>query len=224
MSEPLRILLADDHFLFRHGVAGVLASRGDVEVVGEAADGLEAVELARETRPDLILMDITMPGLDGLEAMRQVKREMPEVKIVVLTVSDDEADLFEAISAGAQGYLLKDLKAQQLFDVIEGVTRGEAFFSGAVAATILQELRHPVRDVAPETGGTETLTDREIEVLELLVQGLSNREIGSVLHITTGTVKNHLANIVGKLHLRNRVQLAVYAVREGLAREPDQTG
>lgn len=223
MSEPLRILLADDHVLFRRGVAGVLAPRPDLEVVGEANDGLEVIALARETRPDLILMDISMPRLDGLQAIQQIKHEMPQVKIVVLTVSDDNADLFEAIKSGAQGYLIKDLKEHQLFDMIEGVARGEAFFSGVVAAKILHEFQQPVGNGIKEPKFTEHLTDRETQVLELIVQGLSNKEIGSALSITSGTVKNHLTNILDKLHLENRVQAAVYAVRQGLGGEPVQT-
>ncbi len=222
MSGPLRILLADDHVLFRRGVAGVLEPYPNYEVVGEANDGHEAVALARKTKPDLILMDISMPILDGLEAMRQIKGEMPQVKIVVLTVSDDDADLFEAIKCGAQGYLIKDLREHQLFDMIEGVARGEAFFSGAVAARILQEFRQPAK-VDPELQDLEQLTEREIEVLEFIVQGASNKEIGVALHITSGTVKNHLTNILDKLHLQNRVQAAVYAVRQGLGGEPTQT-
>ncbi|WP_418791507.1 response regulator [Phosphitispora sp. TUW77] len=219
--KTLRVLLADDHVLFRRGVADVLASRANLVVVGEAENGLQAVELAKETKPDLILMDIAMPHIDGLEAMRQIKQEMPEVKIVMLTISDDDGDLFEAIRSGAQGYLLKDLKEHQLFDMIEGVSRGEAFFSGVVAARILQELGHPMWEGTQETEVLDPLTKREVEVLELLVQGLSNKEIGSALNITTGTVKNHLTNILDKLHLHNRVQVAVYAVREGLVEEPE---
>jgi two-component system NarL family response regulator len=215
MSVPLRILLADDHVLFRRGVAGVLAPYPNYEVVGEANNGLEAVALARETKPDLILMDISMPLLDGLEAIRQIKQENPAVQIVVLTVSDDDADLFEAIKCGAQGYLIKDLREHQLFDMIEGVARGEAFFSGAVAARILSELQQPPGKEDNALPPGEALTDRELEVLELIVQGKSNREIAMELSIASGTVKNHLTNILGKLHLQNRVQAAVYAVRQG---------
>ncbi len=216
----LRVLLADDHELFRRGVAEVLTSRGDLLIVGEASDGLQAVELARETKPDLILMDVSMPRLDGLGAMRQVLQEMPQVKIVVLTVSDNDEDLFEAIRIGARGYLLKDLKEHQLLDMIRGVTQGEAFFSGAVASRILKELSDPADRKGAEL--VEPLTEREVDVLELLVQGMSNKAIGEVLHITSGTVKNHLTNILDKLHLQNRVQAAVYAVREGLVGEDDQ--
>jgi DNA-binding NarL/FixJ family response regulator len=165
MSEPLRILLADDHVLFRTGVATVLASRLDMEVVGEARDGLEAIALARETMPDIILMDIAMPRCSGLEATRRIKREMPYVKVVIITVSDNDEDVFEAIKCGAQGYLIKDLKTRQLFDVIDGVVKGEAFLSGVIAARILQEFQRPAEDVVRRSEAIERLTGREIEVL-----------------------------------------------------------
>ena len=222
MSEPLRVLLVDDHILFRTGVKAVLAGRSDVEVVGEAGDGLEAVALARETMPDVILMDIGMPGCDGLEATRRIKREMPYVKVFMLTVSDDDEDLFEAIKSGAQGYLTKDLKAQQLFDVLEGLARGEAAFSGVIAAKILREFEKTSRGTDGELEATEPLTEREIEVLQLVVEGKSNQEIAQNLVISESTVKNHLRNILGKLHLRNRIQAAVYAVRQGLVEDPSQ--
>ena len=222
MSEPLRILLADDHVLFRKGVGTVLASRPGVEVVGEASDGLEAIALARETMPDIILMDIAMPGCNGLEATRQIKHEMPYVKVVIITVSDDDKDLFEAIKCGAQGYLIKDLKTHQLFDVIEGVVKGEAFLSGAIAAKILQEFRQPAEDIIRRSTAIDTLTNRETEVLELVVEGRANREIATALFISESTVKNHLRNILDKLHLQNRIQAAVYAVREGLVEVSQQ--
>jgi DNA-binding NarL/FixJ family response regulator len=223
MNEPLRILLVDDHVLFRKGEEAVLASRPDMEVVGEAGDGFEAIALARETMPDIILMDIGMPRCNGLEATRQIKREMPYVRVVMVTVSDDGRDLFEAIKCGAQGYLIKDLKARQLlFDVLEGTARGEAFFSGAIAAKILQEFQRPAESAVQESEATELLTAREIEILELVVQGRSNKEMSETLVIAESTVKNHLRNILDKLHLRNRIQAAVYAVRQGLVEEPPQ--
>lgn len=222
MNEPLRVLLVDDHILFRKGVQAVLAARSDMEVVGEASDGLEAIALARETMPDVILMDITMPGCDGLEATRRIKEEMPYVKIFMLTVSDTDEDLFEAIKSGAQGYLIKDVKAKQLFDALEGVARGEAALSGVIAARILKEYDRASAGADEELETTESLTQREIEVLELVVQGKTNQEIAESLIISESTVKNHLRNILGKLHLRNRIQAAVYAVREGLVEDTSE--
>jgi two-component system nitrate/nitrite response regulator NarL len=220
MNDALRVLLVDDHILFRTGVKAVLASRSDMEVVGEAGDGLEALALARETMPDVILMDIKMPGMGGLEATRRIKQELPYVKVFMLTVSDSDEHLFEAIKSGAQGYLTKDLKAWQLFDALEGVARGEAAFSGIIAAKILSEFRKPGRGAEGELAATEPLTDREREVLQLLAEGKSNQEIAEGLVISESTVKNHLRNILGKLHLRNRIQAAVYAVRQGLVEDP----
>ena len=216
--EPLRILLVDDHVLFRKGVAALLAARQemDVVVVGEASDGLEAIAQARETVPDVILMDIHMPECDGLEAVRVIKREMPHVHIIMLTVSDDDQDLFTAIKNGAEGYLLKNLEPYQLFDMLEGVRRGEAPISGTLAAKILQEFRQPDQSLVPKPEAREALTPREIEVLERVVEGATNKEIAEVLVITENTVKIHLHNILEKLHLQNRIQAAVYAVREGL--------
>jgi two-component system nitrate/nitrite response regulator NarL len=222
MSDPLRVLLVDDHLLFRRGVQAVLAARTDIEVVGEAGDGLEAVALARETMPDVILMDITMPGCGGLEATRRIKREMPYVKVFMLTVSDDDEDLFEAIKSGAQGYLIKDVKGQQLFDALEGVARGEAAFSGVIAAKILREFKKGGVGAEEELVSVEPLTEREMEVLQLVAEGKSNKEIAESLVISESTAKNHLRNILGKLHLRNRIQAAVYAVREGLVEEHSQ--
>jgi DNA-binding NarL/FixJ family response regulator len=219
MSEPLRVLLVDDHVLFRKGVAAALAPHPDIEVVGEAGDGLEAIALARQAMPDVVLMDIAMPRCDGLQATRLIKREIPHVKIVILTVSDDDQDLFEAIKCGAQGYLIKDLKARQLYDALRVIARGEAPLSGLLAAKILQEFQQPTAPLAqaPEVEGP--LTAREIEVLELVVEGRSNSEIAAALVISESTVKNHLRNILEKLHLRNRIQAAVYAVRQGLVRD-----
>ena len=221
--EPLRILLADDHVLFRKGIAALLAARQDMEVVGEAGDGLEAIAQARETVPDIILMDIHMPGCDGLEAVRIITREMPHVHVIMLTVSDDDRDLFAAIKNGAEGYLLKNLEPYQLFDMLEGVRRGEAAISGTVAAKILQEFRQLDQTMTPKPEAKEELTPREIEVLERVVEGATNKEIATALSITENTVKIHLRNILQKLHLQNRIQAAVYAVREGLVDDSSQT-
>jgi len=212
--ETIRVLLVDDHALFRKGLASLLATQPDIEVTGEASDGYEAIQKARELMPDLILMDIWMPNCDGLEATRRVKKEMPYVKIVMLTVSDSDRSLFEAIKCGAQGYLLKNLEPEELFDLLRGVFRGEAPISRPLAARILEEFARQAKG-APAPSSTK-LTQREKEVLRLLAEGASNKEIAAALCISENTVKNHLRNIMEKLHLQNRVQVAVYAVKEGL--------
>jgi DNA-binding NarL/FixJ family response regulator len=219
MGDPLRILLVDDHTLFRRGVSALLAQRPDLRVVGEASNGLEGVEVARETMPDVILMDIHMPLCDGLEAVGRIKREMPHVQVIMLTVSDDDRDLFAAIKNGAGGYLLKNLEPQQLFAQLDGVRRGEAAITGTMAAKILQEFRQPGEWARSQAEPGETLTAREIDVLQRVVQGASNRQIADELCITENTVKIHLRNILEKLHLQNRIQAAVYAVRKGLVEE-----
>ena len=221
--ERMRILLVDDHALFRKGVAALLAARPEVEVVGEAADGIEAAARARDTMPDAILMDIRMPRCNGLEAVRQIKQEMPHVRIVMLTVSAEDRDLFAAIKSGAEGYLLKDMEPQQLYDKLDGLRRGEAPISGGLAARILTEFRSPDKASPAAPASHQNLTQREAEVLELVATGLSNGEIASRLGITENTVKIHLRNILEKLHLQNRIQAAVYAVQQGLLRGSDFT-
>lgn len=219
MKEPLRILLVDDHVLFRKGVASVLASRPDIQVVGEANDGLEAIARAQHTHPDIILMDVTMPNCDGLEATREIKRLLPDTKVIVLTVSDNSRDVFEALKCGAQGYLIKNLKPRQLFDTLESVARGEASFSGVIASKILREFQQQGQESAPERD-IERLTAREIQLLQLVAQGYSNKEIGEALALAESTVKNSLRVILEKLHLRNRTQAAVFAVCQGLVHPP----
>lgn len=219
----MRILLVDDHALFRKGMAALLKNRKKVQVVGEAGDGLEALEVARETLPDVILMDIQMPRCDGLEAIRLIKREMPHVKIIMLTVSDDNQHLFKAIKSGAQGYLLKNLEPQQLYDFLDSISRGEAPLSGIIAAKILQEFMNPVPGVGQAAEEViDQLTARETTILHLVAEGKTNKEIASELVISENTVKIHLRNILEKLHLKNRIQIAVYAERQGLV-EKDKT-
>jgi DNA-binding NarL/FixJ family response regulator len=216
----LRILLVDDHVLFRKGVAALLSDRQNIQVVGEAGDGLEAIKTARETLPDVILMDIEMPNCDGLEATRRIKREMPHVTIIILTVSDDDHNLFDAIKIGAQGYLLKDLDPNQLYDMLERISLGEAPLSGVIAAKILKEFSQPsLMSTEEAVIIVEDLTAREIDILQLVVEGMTNKEIASALKISENTVKIHLRNILEKLHLQNRIQAAVYAVRQGLVDE-----
>jgi DNA-binding NarL/FixJ family response regulator len=213
----MRVLIADDHPLFRDGLRSLLEAR-TIEVVGEARTGREAVDLARRLRPDTVLMDLSMPELNGLEATRLLSAELPEVKVVILTASEDDADLFEAIKSGAQGYIFKNLASDEFFRLLEGVERGEPALTPGLARKLLGEFARPQpldRSVAVE--GPQALTEREREVLDLLVQGVtSNRELAERLVVTENTVKYHLRNILDKLHVQNRAQVVAYAVRHGL--------
>ncbi len=211
--EKKRILLADDHILFRKGLAQLLNSQPDFQVVGEANDGVEALAKARELMPDLILLDVNMPRVDGREATRLIKAELPYVIVVMLTVSDDEQDLFAALKNGAQGYLLKKIDPTELFEQLRGLARGEAALSRLMANKLLSEFTHG----RPAAATDAALTPREQQVLQLVARGLTNREIAETLVVAENTVKNHLRNILAKLHLENRVQAAAYALREGLA-------
>ena len=214
----MRVLLADDHPLFRDGLATLLRARG-MDVVGEASNGLEAVEKARALKPDLILMDVNMPHMNGLEATRIVKTERPETKIVILTVSDDDENLFEAIKSGAQGYLLKSLQSQAFFDLLNGVAQGEAPISRGLATKILGEFARHLQQDDAQAANKEDLTDREKEVLRLVAEGSTNRDIAGKLNVTENTVKYHLKNILEKLHLRNRAQAVAYAMQTGLLKK-----
>lgn len=209
----MRILLVDDHALFRDGVRSLLEARG-AEVVGEAGDGREALEAALRLRPDVVLMDITMPGMDGLEATRLIKVRLPEVKIVILTISDEDRMLFEAIKSGAQGYLLKNLRADEFFNLLSGIERGEAPISRELAGRILEEFARPGAGRA-DRGAPDDLTDRERDVLRYVSGGASNREVAATLHISENTVKFHMKNILEKLHLHNRAEVVAYAARKG---------
>jgi two-component system nitrate/nitrite response regulator NarL len=212
---PTRILLVDDHVLFRKGIARLIDSQPDFEVIAEAEDGRQAVRYAKRFKPELILMDVHMPECDGLEATRLIVDDWPEAQIVMLTVSDEDQDLFTAIRNGAIGYLVKKIEPQDLFARLRGVTQGEAPISRVMAGRILREFARVGTEVPPPDS-TRSLTPREREVLQLVSKGLTNKEIGAQLHIAENTVKNHLRNILEKLHLQNRAQAAAYAVREGL--------
>jgi len=211
-------MLVDDHALMRKGVASLLAACPDIEVVGEADNGAEAVTRVADLMPDLILMDIQMPEMDGLEATRRIKAEHPYLKIVMLTVSEEDRTLFDAIKAGAQGYLLKKMEPDEFLAMVRGISRGEAPISRTMAAKILGEFSRRVKGPQAEDPAAK-LTPREREVLQLLTQGNTNKEIGNTLCVSENTVKNHLKNILAKLHLQNRVQAVAFALREGIVPE-----
>jgi DNA-binding NarL/FixJ family response regulator len=210
----VKVLLADDHALFRAGIASLLQAAGH-EVVGQAGDGIEALERTRELRPDLVLMDISMPRCGGLEATRLIKAEMPEAKIVIVTVSQDDADLFEAVKSGAEGYLLKDMSNEEFERTLKGIAEGEAPLSQGLAVKILEEFGRVSRGDGGK-GDRDALTDREQEVLRLVTDGKTNREIAEALFIAESTVNFHMKNILSKLHLRNRAEAVAYALRSGL--------
>jgi len=215
--EKIRVLLADDHSLFREGLAGILNAQPDFEVVGEASDGLEALVKAQELAPGLILMDINMPGCDGLEATQQIKRELSDVTIVMLTVRDEDEKLFQAIRAGAQGYLLKSIRSRKLVTLLRGAMRGEAAITATLAGRILEEFRrqgqqpHGVLD-----NETVALTMREQDVLSLVAERATDKQIADELYISIHTVKSHMRNILAKLQLSHRHEAALFAMREGL--------
>jgi DNA-binding NarL/FixJ family response regulator len=212
--QPTKVLIVDDHALFRQGVRNTIEPEKDFEVVGEAEDGREAMVKARELKPDLILMDINMPHCNGLEAVSAIKRELPRVKIVMLTVHDEGEGLFEAIKRGAEGFLSKRVRAKSLLGSLRGVRRGEAAISGRMAGRILKEFSRLAEIEAENIAGQ--LTPREKDVLQKVSEGLSNREIGHSLCISENTVKAHVTNILRKLHLQTRAQAADYARRWGL--------
>ncbi len=210
----MRVLIADDHALFRDGLRSLLEARG-IDIVAEARNGSEAVNLARQHSPEIVLMDLTMPEMTGLEATRLISADLPDVKVVVLTASEDDADLFEAIKSGAQGFLPKDIESSRLFSMLEGVMRGEPGLTPGLARKLLGEFAHPAP--ARQEQAQTLLTDREREVLELLVEGVtSNHDLADRLFISENTVKYHLRNILTKLHVQNRAQVISYAVRNRL--------
>lgn len=213
MSEPIRLLLVDDHIFVRKGIRALLATEEDIEVVGEAGNGLEALTKIDELNPDVILLDLLMPKMGGIEVIEQVMTDDPEARILVLTsfVADDK--VFPAIKAGALGYLLKDSEPVELVQAIHQVNRGESSLSPVIARKVLQEISRPSDRELSE----DPLTDREVEILQHIAKGESNREIAEALVLSEATVRTHVSNVLGKLHLASRTQAALYALRKGLA-------
>ena len=212
----IRVLIADDHRLFRLGLRQACESANDLEVVGEAKNGHEAVELTRRCRPDVVLMDINMPIMDGVEATRRIVEHDPSVRVIMLTIYRQDRYVFEAIKAGARGYLLKDVDEHELLEAIRAVHRGEALINPALATRVLDEFRR-LSQVASEAADVEMLTKGEMEVLRLVAQGASNKEIAAQLHLAESTVSNRLHDIYQKLHVNNRTQAALLALRRGWA-------
>ncbi len=210
----IKVLIVDDHFLSRKGIASILNANPLFEIIGEATNGCEALEKAVQLMPELILMDICMPGGDGLEATSKIKAVMPHIKIIILSVSDDVQDFFEAIKRGAQGYLLKNMEPEYWLDYIVSIAQGEAPISRVLATKILQEFAGQKQVVSDSR-----LSEREQEVLQLISQGNSNRKISESLYLSESTVKNHLRNILDKLHLQNRMQLIAFAYKNGLVEQ-----
>lgn len=214
--KQARVLLADDHVLFREGLAGIIGAQPDLQVVGEANDGLEAFVKAQELKPDLILMDVQMPGMDGIEAVRQVKQVLPDTIIVMLTVRSDDDMLFEALKNGAQGYLLKEIRSQELLEMLRGALRGEAAISPTLAGRVLSEFRRLSKGGVVAHEDDNELTEREEQVLSQVSKGATDKEIAATLSISLNTVKTHIRNILAKLHVSTRREAAKVAKSKGL--------
>jgi len=216
-DEPIRVLIVDDHALFRRGLVMVLEQEKDIDLVGEAGDGAEAVNIAQDTMPDVVLMDVRMPRRGGIEATSQIKALAPHIKILMLTISDEEADLYDAIKAGASGYLLKEISIEEVANAIRQVHAGQSMISPSMASKLLTEFATMVKKTDEKPAAAQPrLTEREMEVLRLVAKGRNNRDIAKELFISENTVKNHIRNILEKLHLHSRMQAVVYAVREKL--------
>lgn len=217
----IRILLCDDHAMFRQGLRSILETEPSLRVIGEAATGREAIRHALETRPDVILMDIQMPELDGVAAAKAILSESPEAKVIILTMYRQDSYVFEAIKLGARGYLLKDADAGELIEAIQRVAEGETLLSAELAASILDEFKKVKQLPAHPEHQLSELTEREADILRLLAQGSSNQEIATALEVSEKTVRNRLSEIFSKLRLNNRTQAALYALRQGIASLPD---
>jgi DNA-binding NarL/FixJ family response regulator len=215
-GAPLRVLIVDDHALFRRGLQMVLSSEPDIDVVGEASDGAEALDKAKALKPHVVLMDVRMPKRSGIEAAGAIRDALPEAKILMLTMSDEEADLYEAIKAGASGYLLKEISIEEVPDAIRSVWAGQSRISPSMASKLLSEFAAMSQRGGDAKAAGAQLTPREMQVLKLVAQGLNNKDIAEKLFISENTVKNHIRNILDKLHLHSRMEAVVYAVKEKL--------
>ena len=219
--QPIRVLIADDHALFRRGLRTVLELDGDIAVVDEAEDGTDALDKAEQLVPDIVLMDVRMPRRGGIDACRAIKARVPSVRIVMLTMSDDENDLFDAVRAGANGYVLKDVPGEEIAAGIRAVFDGDSLISPSMASKLLAEFAViSLRDPQTVTTTLPKLTDREVEVLGFVARGMGNREIGRELFISENTVKNHVRNILEKLQMHTRMEAAMYAVSQKLISPP----
>jgi DNA-binding NarL/FixJ family response regulator len=219
MTEEITILLADDHNVLRQGIAQMLDAQPDMKVVAQAGNGTDAVDLARTNQPDIALLDIKMPKMDGVEAARRITAELPQTGVIILTMYRHDEYVFEAIKAGASGYLLKEVELDELLAAIRAVARGEAVIDPAIAKRVLAEFRQPEKIKKPLES---TLSERDEDILRLVAQGLSNQEISERLFISEKTVRNRLSLVFHQLHLKNRTEAALYAMREGLVK-PDQS-
>lgn len=220
MSEKIRVLLVDDHTLFRSGIKSLLQRNEDFDVVGEAGDGLEGIKRARSLQPDIVLLDLHMPGVSGLEAVKVMAEEIPEVHVLMLTVSEDAQDLMDALRAGASGYLLKNIETDTLVDAIRRAAQGESIISPQMTAKLIQGVRNQPRSVPAEIA-RDRFSPRERDILECLALGESNKEIARKLDLAESTVKIHVQNIFKKLGMSSRVQVALYAVEHGFGQQRD---
>jgi DNA-binding NarL/FixJ family response regulator len=216
-QEPIRVVIADDHVLYRRGLQTVVTQEEDIDIVGEASDGQEAIDRTVELLPDVVLMDVRMPRVSGIEACAAIKTQVPSTRIIMLTMSDEESDLYEAVKAGANGYLLKEISIEEVADAIRAVVEGQSLISPSMASKLLSEFNALAKRAEEKQNiPAPKLTDRELEVLKLVAQGMSNKEIADDLFISENTVKNHVRNILEKLQLHSRMEAVMYAMREKL--------